>query len=44
MEKIKLRHTELDVSRVCFGTMTFGSQVNEVEARKIVGVLLRPRH
>ena len=32
METVTLRHTDLDVSRLCFGTMTFGSQVNEADA------------
>lgn len=36
MEKITLHHTQLTVSRACFGTMTFGSQVDESAAFRIV--------
>jgi aryl-alcohol dehydrogenase-like predicted oxidoreductase len=36
MEMRTLPHTGLTVSRVCFGTMTFGSQTGENEARLIV--------
>jgi len=32
-----LQHTDLHVSRACFGTMTFGSQVDEAAAFRIVG-------
>ncbi len=35
MEPVTLLHTDLNVSRLCFGTMTFGSQVNEADAIKI---------
>src|SRR5216683_2376312 len=31
-----LQHTDLEVSRACFGTMTFGSQVDETAAIRIV--------
>jgi aryl-alcohol dehydrogenase-like predicted oxidoreductase len=31
-----LAHTDLTVSRACFGTMTFGSQVDEAAAMRIV--------
>jgi aryl-alcohol dehydrogenase (NADP+) len=35
-----LGRTGLTVSRVCFGTMTFGAQVGEAEARRIVDFCL----
>ena len=34
MEARKLGHTKLTVSRICFGTMTFGSQMEEAEAHR----------
>ncbi|MCL4394370.1 MAG: aldo/keto reductase, partial [Chloroflexi bacterium] len=36
MDKIKLKHTDLTVSRLCFGTMTFGKQTDETAAARIV--------
>ncbi|HWB85654.1 MAG TPA: aldo/keto reductase [Bryobacteraceae bacterium] len=36
METRKLPGTELTVSRACFGAMTFGAQVQEAEAARIV--------
>jgi aryl-alcohol dehydrogenase-like predicted oxidoreductase len=36
MEYRTLAHTDLTVSRLCFGTMTFGSQTEEAAARRIV--------
>jgi aryl-alcohol dehydrogenase-like predicted oxidoreductase len=36
METRTLTHTDLTVSRACFGTMTFGSQVDEAAAMRIV--------
>ena len=36
METRTLTHTDLTVSRACFGTMTFGAQVDEAAARRIV--------
>ncbi|MGH9469705.1 MAG: aldo/keto reductase [Terriglobia bacterium] len=36
MEYRTLNRTDLKVSRVSFGTMTFGSQVNEADAQRIV--------
>src|SRR6266567_2458475 len=36
MESRTLTHTDLSVSRACFGTMTFGSQVDEAAAMRIV--------
>jgi aryl-alcohol dehydrogenase-like predicted oxidoreductase len=36
MDRRTLGHTHLNVSRVCFGTMTFGSQVDEAAAMRIV--------
>jgi aryl-alcohol dehydrogenase-like predicted oxidoreductase len=36
LQKKTLTHTDLNVSRACFGTMTFGSQVDEAAAMRIV--------
>src|SRR5690349_16858162 len=36
MQTRTLQHTDLNVSRACFGTMTFGSQVDEAAAMRIV--------
>ena len=36
METRTLQQTDLSVSRACFGTMTFGSQVDEAAAKRIV--------
>ena len=36
MHKQKLAHTDLEVSRVCMGTMTFGSQADLDESTRIV--------
>lgn len=36
METVRLKHTGLAVSRVCFGTMTFGGQTGEADAARIV--------
>src|ERR1043166_2390243 len=36
MQTRQLPHTDLSVSRACFGCMTFGSQVEEGAAREIV--------
>src|SRR2546426_4483785 len=36
MEYRKLSHTDLEVSRMSFGTMTFGSQTDEATARRMV--------
>lgn len=36
MQTRTLPHTDLTVSRACFGSMTFGSQVDEAAARRIV--------
>src|SRR5580704_10119530 len=36
MQTLTLQHTDLQVSRACFGTMTFGSQVDEPGAIRIV--------
>ena len=36
MDNIKLKHTDLTVSRICFGTMTFGGQTSEPDARKMI--------
>jgi aryl-alcohol dehydrogenase-like predicted oxidoreductase len=40
MEKRTLNGTDLTVSRACFGTMTFGSQVEEADAIRIVDYCL----
>jgi aryl-alcohol dehydrogenase-like predicted oxidoreductase len=36
MDRVALAHTDLTVSRVCFGTMTFGGQTDEAAARRMV--------
>ncbi len=36
MDSINLKHTGLTVSRICFGTMTFGGQTSEPDARKMI--------
>ncbi len=36
----QLAHTDLRVSRVCMGTMTFGSQADEAESQRIVDLCL----
>src|SRR5258706_1723278 len=36
MQTRTLQHTDLVVSRACFGTMTFGSQVDEAAAARIM--------
>ncbi len=41
MEQINLRQTHLCVSRVCFGTMTFGGQAGEAESLRMVEACLR---
>jgi aryl-alcohol dehydrogenase-like predicted oxidoreductase len=38
MERINLKHTKLDVSRVCFGSMTFGGQTCEADAERMLCV------
>ena len=40
METRKLIDTDLNVSRVCLGTMTFGGQVDEPEARAMMDLAL----
>ncbi len=40
METTKLPHADLEVSRACMGTMTFGSQADEAESRRMVDVCL----
>ncbi len=40
MEFRTLPHTDLKVSRISFGTMTFGSQADEAAARRMVGSCL----
>jgi len=32
MKKVRLKRTELEVSRLCFGTMTFGKPVDQAGA------------
>ncbi len=36
MEKRTLKHTDLTVSRACFGTMTFGSQADEAASIRMI--------
>lgn len=36
MNRIKLKRTDLQVSRLCFGTMTFGKPVDQATATKMV--------
>jgi aryl-alcohol dehydrogenase-like predicted oxidoreductase len=36
MDKINLKHTDLNVSRICLGAMTFGSQTDEAAARRMI--------
>jgi len=36
MDNVTLKHTGLTVSRICFGTMTFGGQTSEPDARKMI--------
>ena len=36
MEKTTLQHTDLNVSRICFGTMTFGGQTGEEAAMRMI--------
>lgn len=40
MELRKLKHTELEVSRLCLGTMTFGKPVGQDDATRMVDVCL----
>ncbi len=40
MEKIRLPGTELNVSRLCFGNMTFGSQTDEPTGGRIIDYCL----
>jgi 1-deoxyxylulose-5-phosphate synthase len=36
MQRVTLKHTGLTVSRICFGTMTFGKQVDQAGAKAMV--------
>jgi 1-deoxyxylulose-5-phosphate synthase len=38
MDKITLKHTDLNVSRICLGTMTFGSQTDEDSATRMINL------
>ncbi len=38
MDKITLKHTDLNVSRICFGAMTFGGQTDEAAARRMIDI------
>ena len=38
MDKVTLKHTSLEVSRICFGTMTFGGQTDIEAGRKMIDV------
>ncbi len=40
MERRNLKHTDLTVTRACFGTMTFGSQMDEATAIRVVDLCL----
>ena len=40
METRRLQHTDLKVSRVCLGTMTFGSQVTEADSLRMLDCCL----
>jgi len=40
MDRITLKSTGLNVSRICFGTMTFAGQAAEPEARRMVDLCL----
>jgi aryl-alcohol dehydrogenase-like predicted oxidoreductase len=40
MDTRSLHHTNLNVSRICLGTMTFGAQCDEAEARRMVDLCL----
>lgn len=40
MQRVLVTETDLEVSRVCLGTMTFGSQVGEAEAARMVDFAL----
>jgi aryl-alcohol dehydrogenase-like predicted oxidoreductase len=38
MDNVKLKHTDLNVSRICFGTMTFGGQTDDATAARMIDV------
>jgi len=38
MDKVTLKHTTLEVSRICFGTMTFGGQTDIEAGRKMIAL------
>jgi len=38
MDMVKLRHVGIDVSRICFGTMTFGGQTDEAAATRMIDI------
>jgi aryl-alcohol dehydrogenase-like predicted oxidoreductase len=40
METRTLKHTDLTVSRACFGTMTFGSQADETAAARMIDLCI----
>jgi aryl-alcohol dehydrogenase-like predicted oxidoreductase len=40
MQTRKLRHTDLTVSRACFGAMTFGGQTDEAAAARMIDLCL----
>ncbi|HEY6389636.1 MAG TPA: aldo/keto reductase, partial [Bryobacteraceae bacterium] len=40
MDNITLKHTGLNVSRLCFGNMTFGGQTDKAAAAKMIGLCL----
>jgi 1-deoxyxylulose-5-phosphate synthase len=38
MDTVKLKNIGLDVSRICFGTMTFGGQTDEAAAARMIDI------
>lgn len=40
MDRLRLAGTDLDVSRICFGTMTFGNQADEQMAHRMIDCCL----
>jgi len=40
MDKISLKHTDLNVSRICLGTMTFAGQTDEAAAARMIDLCI----
>jgi aryl-alcohol dehydrogenase-like predicted oxidoreductase len=38
MDNVTLKHTNLNVSRICFGTMTFGGQTDQAVAARMIDI------